>query len=270
MILTMFCLFSACATSEKQEYRDAVSEMVEADRYVDEDENLPDLSRFKIGMSNGRVYSRGEAELPINNSRSTVERAAIMDGETKLLSEAPSDFRILTQNALTSAGVDAGEFYQIQSKIQTVVGVTGISYDARKTMCKKLIKNDGFETNVSRVCWVQVHIPLNELIKAYKRTLALKFGQNVAEQFKAKMDNEVKKLEQTFTSPKIQEPKQSESNSSIIKRSIEKEEKGNENKTNKLFNRDIVFDNVKSINKNSNSPKLSSNPRSKQDWKKSR
>ena len=244
VLILLLCLIQSCASSKKQEHRDAISEMVQSDRYVDEAENLPDLSRFKIGMHGNRLYARGEAELSIKNSRSTVERAAIMDGETKLLSEAPSDFRILTQNALTSAGVDANEFYQIQTKIQTVVGLTGINYDARKTMCKKLIKNDGYDTSVSRTCWIQVHIPLSELVKAYRRTLALKFGQSVGDEFKKKMDNELKKLD-TFA-PKSQ---------------IKEKKHENNISSNVVSKQDIAVNNIKPTGKNSSSAKLLSKSR---------
>jgi uncharacterized protein YlbG (UPF0298 family) len=175
-----------------QDQREAIEENVREDKIVGKD--LPDWVH-KSGIENGKVFTVGVAEMRSNKSPVHITKAAVMDGETKLLSDAPADFRIVTQNAMNGAGIDSNEFYQIQTKIQEVVGLVGLKTNSEKITCRKIIRYGAISTDVNRICYVQVYIPVRELMKAYKRTLALKFGQGVSERFQDKMEEELKKTD---------------------------------------------------------------------------
>ena len=195
MILMITVMFSSCANSPRQQIIEADQELVEDT--IKEDKILGgDLPSWvnKSGIENGIVYVVGKAEMSADRSPFYVEKAAIMDAEMKILSDAPTDVRVVTQNALTGSGIDSSEFYQIQTKLQEVKGLTGIKHSNERTVCRKVIRYGNLGTNVMRACWSQVQIKAKDLTKAYERTLALKFGVHKANSFKTLMDQELKKI----------------------------------------------------------------------------
>jgi len=194
MILTTFI---SCGTTNRN--TEAISSQQEMIEEVTKEDKmigpvLPSWTR-KSGIANGMVYAIGKAEFDVNKSEYYVEKAATMDGEIKLLTDAPSDVRVLTQNALTGAGIDSAEFFQIQTKLQEVVGLTGIRHSEEHITCRKMIRYDDMFARVTRSCWVQVSIPLKELVVAYRRTLALKFGTYKANEFKDLMMDQIDKIQ---------------------------------------------------------------------------
>ena len=188
-------LLASCSTNPIKQAAVAQQEIVEDT--IKEDKmfggSLPSWVR-RSGIETGMVYTVGKAEFDANKSPFYVEKAAQMDAESRLISDAPTDFRILTQNAMTGAGIDSAEFYQIQTKLQQVVGLTGIKVDQDKITCRKFIRYGNLSTRVTRACFVQAFIPVKELMKAYQRTLALKFGDYKAGEFKNLMQQELERV----------------------------------------------------------------------------
>lgn len=195
LICLSLLLLVSCTTSpyrkQIEQQQEIVEDTIKQDKITGGD--LPSWV-YKNGIENGHVYVVGKAEFDVNKSPFYVEKAAVMDGETRLISDAPSDFRVLTQNAITGAGIDSSEFYQIQTKLQEVVGLTGIKYHADKMECRKVIRYGIMSTAVTRACWTMVSVPLINLTKAYERTIALKFGTYKANRFMNQMQQELDKI----------------------------------------------------------------------------
>jgi len=147
------------------------------------------------GVRGGLVYTVGVAEASANSLENTVKRMAILNGETSLMSKAPADFRIATQNSMNSVNVDENVFTEIQSKIQEVLGVEGFKHDKAKTACRKVLRYGETEAHLNRICWVRIAIPVNKMARAFERTMAMKFGEKVSEAFKKKLDDELKKAD---------------------------------------------------------------------------
>lgn len=193
--LLALLVVTSCATNHVKDQivteQEVIEDTIKEDKIIGG--SLPSWTR-KSGVENGMVYVVGKAEFGANKSPFYVEKAAQMDAEMSLFSDAPADVRILTQNALTGAGIDSAEFYQIQTKLQEVIGVTGIRIDSEKVVCRKIIRYGELSSRLTRACWVQAHIPVKELVKAYRRTLALKFGEYKANEFKDRMDDELQRI----------------------------------------------------------------------------
>lgn len=199
MKLTMFIgwtlLAISCSTNHVKHQiiteQEILEDTIKEDKIIGA--SLPSWIR-KSGIEHGTVYVVGKAEFSANKSPFYVEKAALMDAEMALFTDAPSDIRILTQNAMTGAGIDSAEFYQVQTKLQEVIGVTGIRHDSEKVACRKIIRYGELSTRIVRACWVQASIPVKELVKAYRRTLAMKFGDYKANEFKNLMNDELEKI----------------------------------------------------------------------------
>jgi len=197
-ILTLSLLLMVlvgCSTNPIQRNIIAQQEIIEATIKEDKiiGDSLPSWTR-KSGIENGMVYVVGVAEFDANKSPFYIQKAAQMDAETKLLSDAPADFRVITQNAMTGVGIDSAEYYQVQTKLQEVIGLVGIKIDQDKITCRKMIRYGNLSTRLTRVCYVQAFISAQQLAKAYKRTLALKFGEYKANEFKNLMNQELKQI----------------------------------------------------------------------------
>jgi len=195
ILILLVITIQSCSTSQVTKNVNAqyqnIEETVREDKIIGD--SLPSWVK-KSGIENGIVYTVGQAEFSANKSPLYVEKAAIMDAEIKLISDAPADVRVLTQNALNGANIDSSEFYQIQTKLQEVVGLSGVKVDQEKVTCRKIIRYGEMSAKVVRSCWVQAHISLSNLSKAYERTLALKFGNYKADQFRKLMQKEIERI----------------------------------------------------------------------------
>lgn len=145
------------------------------------------------GINGDRLVAVGYSEMTVSKSPHYVEKAALMDGETKLLADAPQDFRVITQNALTGAGIDSSEFVEIQTRLKEVLGVRGFKHHQKE--CRKLVRyTENNKKNVMRGCWYRVSADLGKLQEAYKYILAKKYGQGKAGKFDNLMEQELKKI----------------------------------------------------------------------------
>jgi hypothetical protein len=92
-------LITACASQTRQASvgSKTSSALVKADEVIGD--KLPAWTD-KSGIADGRLYVVGYSEMSADKSPHYIKKAALMDGEVRLLSDAPSDFRVLTQNAL--------------------------------------------------------------------------------------------------------------------------------------------------------------------------
>jgi hypothetical protein len=184
-------LTTACATQT----RTAMINSTNLEVLAKEDETLgPDLPAWTQdnGIQHNRVYVVGYAEMSANKSPYHVAKAALMDGEVQLLSEAPADVRILTQNALVGAEIDSSEYFQMQTKLQEVLGVQG--FKQHENTCRKIVRYGETKIAVVRGCWYRVSASLLQLKKAYAFTLAKKYGVGKANQFKELMQQEINKI----------------------------------------------------------------------------
>lgn len=226
MTIMLLSLIVSCATNKSVEQivvqQEIIEETVKEDKIIGDD--LPSWTS-KSGIENGMVFAVGKAEFDANKSEYYIERAAAMDGEIKLLTDAPADVRVLAQNALTGAGIDGSEFYQIQTKLQEVIGLTGVRHSEDKVTCRKIIRYGELSSRLTRSCWVQVYIPVKELVAAYKRTLALKFGEYKANEFKNLMMDELNNIKNNplikkETSHESDSQKHSSANDNVFNSSV--------------------------------------------------
>lgn len=191
-VLTMFLALSlaACSTSKvKESEKTALSNAEREDKIIGGD--LPEWAE-QSGIVDGRLFEVGYAEMPLDKAEHFIKKAALMDAEVKLLSEAPTDFRVITQNALTGAGIDSSEFYQIQTSLKEAIGVTSLK--SHKSTCRKIVRNLESSSTVMRGCWYQASVGTADLRKAYQLTLQKKYGVGVANKFDNLMKSELDKI----------------------------------------------------------------------------
>ncbi len=191
-IVMLSILITACASQTRQAKvgSKTSSALVKADEVIGDE--LPEWTD-KSGITDGRLYVVGYSEMSADKSPHYIKKAALMDGEVRLLSDAPSDFRVLTQNALKGAGVESSEFFQIQTKIQEVFAAEGIR--DHESTCRKIARYGETQVRVVRGCWYRVSADVYKLKKAYMYTLAQKYGQEKSKKFDKLMDQEITKLE---------------------------------------------------------------------------
>src|SRR5690606_31270714 len=189
--LILTTLMTACSSQT----RSAKVESKNSSVRVKEDEaigkELPDwVNRNEV--KDGRVYVVGYSEMSADKSPYHVTKAALMDGEIKLLSDAPADIRVMTQNSLTGAGIDSSEFFEIQTKLKEVFAVEG--FKQHENTCRKIVRYGETQVRAVRGCWYRVSADLMHMKKAYAFTLSLKYGQGKASKFESLMQQEIEKI----------------------------------------------------------------------------
>lgn len=127
-----------------------------------------------------------------DKSQHYISKAALMDAEVKLMSGAPTDIRILTQNALTSTGIDSSEFTQIQTKLQELVGLTGV--EPHQFTCRKFVRHGETTTRIVTGCWHEASVNMSDLSRAIAMTLRRKYGDEKASKFEDVMKDELNKI----------------------------------------------------------------------------
>ena len=155
-------------------------------------EKLPSWASQESDIRDGRLYLTGQSEMSADKNELYVAKAALMDAEVRLVSDAPSEIRVITQNSLTGAGIDSSEYMQIQTKLQEVVGLTGLK--SHHYTCRKMIRYGESRTNVNRVCYYQASVSLADLRKAYLMTMKLKYSEDKATKFDDIMKQEMDKI----------------------------------------------------------------------------
>lgn len=153
---------------------------------------LPSWVSQEHVIRDGRLYLVGYAEMSADRNEYYITKAALMDAEVKLIADAPTEFRVITQNALTGAGIESSEFSQIQTKLQEVIGLTG--FKNHEHTCRKMVRYGESRTSVSRACWYQASVSLNELRKAYFMTMKSKYGEDKTHKFDDLMKQELEKI----------------------------------------------------------------------------
>lgn len=186
LLVLASCSSNSLSTKDKETLGDSVLE----DKTIGD--TLPSWTKFE-GIKDARLYGIGYSEMSLDRSEHYVSKAALMDAEVKLISDAPSDFRVLTQNALTGAGIESSDFMQIQTKLQEVIGATG--FKAHETTCRKIIRYQESQSKVMRGCWYQVSVNVVDLKKAYQLTLEKKYGVGKAAKFDNLMNAELEKID---------------------------------------------------------------------------
>ena len=181
----------SCSTGKKY------SDLEKMDTIKDDQvlgDNLPEWVD-RNGIDNGEVVMVGKAEFGADKSEDYVQRAAKMDAEMLLFNDAPADIRIVAQKALTGAGLDSGEFYEIQTSLREAFGVQGVRVNPSNVTCRKIIRYGETKNRLMRKCWAQAAIPLLSLKKAYEHTMRVKYGIGKAETFSKRMEFELQKIE---------------------------------------------------------------------------
>lgn len=153
---------------------------------------LPSWALGENVIKDGRLYIVGYSEMSADKSEHYISKAALMDAEIKLIADAPTEFRVITQNALTGAGVDSSDYSQIQTKLQEVIGLTG--FQNHESTCRKMVRYGESRTNVNRACWHRASVSLNELRRAYLVTMKAKYGDEKAHKFDDVMKDELNKI----------------------------------------------------------------------------
>jgi len=192
IMLFLISLIVSCTSNPAKRVlinqQELVEDLIKEDKIIGKE--LPKWIS-QSGIEKGIVYSVGKIEFDIKLNETYAEEAAMMDAEMKLLSDAPTDVRILAQKSLNEIGLNNSSFYEIQTKLKEVMGVSGIKKDISKVTCRKVIRYNVYETKLNRICWAQVQVPFNNLMEAYKRTIALKYGESKARLFKNKVNQEL-------------------------------------------------------------------------------
>jgi len=156
-------------------------------------EDLPSwIFQQSLQIRNNRMYYIGYAEMSADKSQHYIAKAALMDAEVKLVSKAPTDIRIVTQNALTSAGIDSSEFTQIQTKLQELVGLTGV--EPHQYTCRKFVRHGETITRIVTGCWHEASVNMSDLSRSIAMTLRRKYGDEKASKFDDLMKNELNKI----------------------------------------------------------------------------
>lgn len=165
--------------------------------------DLPSWISQQESIKDDRVYLVGYAEMSADKSDHYVAKAALMDAEVKLISEAPAELRVLTQNSLTGAGIDSSEYMQIQTKLQEVIGLQG--FKQHEHTCRKFVRYGESRTSITRGCWYQASVSVSELRKAYLMTMRAKYGNDKAHKFDDIMKQELEKINdnQRFNNEKV-------------------------------------------------------------------
>ena len=153
---------------------------------------LPSWISQTESIKDNRLHITGYAEMSADRNEVYISKAALMDAEVKLINDAPTDFRVLTQNALVSAGIDSSEFMQIQTKLTEVLALGGLKQG--EWTCRKWIRYGETRTSVMKGCWHQASASLTELRKAYLFTLQKKYGSEKAHKFDDLMKQELEKV----------------------------------------------------------------------------
>lgn len=153
---------------------------------------LPSWTSKTHYVTNNRLHAVGYAEMSADKNSYYIAKAALMDAEAKLLSEAPTEMRIITQNALTGAGIDSSEFMQIQTKLQEVIGLTSLK--PGEYTCRKFLRYGETSNRMTRACWYQSSVNVFEVKKAYTMTLRAKYGDQKANKFDNLMSDELKRI----------------------------------------------------------------------------
>lgn len=154
--------------------------------------SLPDWTSQKHDIKDNRLYLTGYAEMSADRSEHYIAKAALMDAEVRLIQDAPSEIRVITQNSLTGAGIDSSEFMQIQTKLQEVIGLTGLK--SHEYTCRKWVRYGESKTSVNRACWYQASVSLSDLRKAYLMTMQAKYATDKVTKFDDLMKQEIDKI----------------------------------------------------------------------------
>lgn len=121
-----------------------------------------------------------------------IAKAALMDAEVKLISIAPSDFRVITQNSLLEAGMDSSAFNQIQTKLQELVGLTSV--EPHQYTCRKFVKHGETTSRITKACWYEASVSLTELRNSVSMTLRRKYGDEKTSKFDNLMQQELENI----------------------------------------------------------------------------
>ena len=134
IMILLFLVLVGCSSNDLVNKtlfeREAIEDMTQEDKIIGD--TLPSWVN-KSGVENGQSYAVGNAEFSADANPAYVKRAAIMLAAGKVVSDAPTDFRILAQSAMTGAGIDDNEFFEIQTKLKEVVGLSGIYHNQERT-----------------------------------------------------------------------------------------------------------------------------------------
>lgn len=155
-------------------------------------EKLPSWVTQEESIKDGRVYLVGYAEMSADKSEHYISKAALMDAEVKLISEAPSELRVVTQSSLTGAGIDSSEYMQIQTKLQEAIGVMG--FKPHESTCRKMVRFGESKNSVTRACWHRASVSLSDLRQAYVLTMSKKYGDGKASKFDDLMKKEIETI----------------------------------------------------------------------------
>ncbi len=185
LLLLAGCSSNSLSTKDKESLGASVLE----DKTLGD--TVPAWTKFE-GIKESRLYGVGYAEMSLDKSEHYISKAALMDGEVKLISDSPSDFRVITQNALTGAGVESSDFVQIQTKLQEVIGATG--FKSHEYTCRKIVRYQESQSKIMRGCWYQVSVNILDLKRAYQLTLEKKYGNAKAAKFGNLMSAEIDKI----------------------------------------------------------------------------
>jgi hypothetical protein len=190
ILIIQLIIFVSCATNKaKESEQNALANAEKEDKIVGS--SLPPWVE-ESGVRDGRLYEVGYAEFSLDKSEYYIKKAAEMDAEVKLLSDAPTDLRVITQNSLTGVGLDSSEYSQIQTSLKEVIGVTSLK-SHRKT-CRKIIRHLEDSSKPMRACWAESSVSMSDVRRAYQLTLQKKYGVGVANKFDDLMKSELDKI----------------------------------------------------------------------------
>lgn len=191
LLLLLPFLLVGCGSNQKSQTQKLEALAVQEDKIMGD--SLPDWVSENETMADGRIYNVGYAEMSADKSEVHIKKAALMDAEVKLISEAPADFRVLTQNALVGAGIDSSEYMQIQTKLQELIGAGG--FKTHESTCRKIIRYGETSNRVVRGCYQRASTSVSELRKAIFFTLSKKYGDGKAKRFDNLMEKELDKID---------------------------------------------------------------------------
>ena len=135
-------------------------------------------SRFETdGLVGGEFIAIASVTDKIDKNEKQMQIMAEADARSRLLNSAPTEFKKIIQNAVSTSTGDNGNVENIGITITEVRALTGLTSNFKDVQCVKYATpNHNMNYDYTKECRAIVRVPASELMKAYSYTLDAKYG----------------------------------------------------------------------------------------------
>lgn len=129
------------------------------------------------GLIGGEYIAIASITDKINKNDKQMLTLAEADARSRLLNSAPTEFKKVIQNVISTSTGDNGSVDNIGITVTEVKALTGLTSSFNDVQCVKYsIPNSDMGYDYSKECRVIVRVPAPELMKAYSYTMDKKYG----------------------------------------------------------------------------------------------